>query len=805
MNGPRTLVLLPALVLLIAAPARAWQMNPDLNDAVLQVSTELFDPIVVGDGVGGMLASSIEYDAVANRVHLTVARTGSDGTPLWGLAGRRIAELTFETALRTWIVPDGSGGAFVAAFYRPSGALLFQTYVFRVDANGNPVDDVRVSGSTVEDFEPYLASDGLGGVIVVIAVNGGTTAVDLVAHRFDTELKRIWPTSGITVCSAAGDQFEVDIAPDGSGGAFLTWLDQRNGSLGDVFASRLLADGSLPWIPNGNSLAATSARESRPVIAADGLGGAVLAWRSDQIESLGDVRVARLRSDGFPAYTQWMTNGDNLIVTDISIDSDGAGGSFVTWTRSVVGSSTPPPQIRAQYVSADGFGRWGSEGVQPAPSSSSQFASAVAADGTGAAVVVFNDDRAGSGLYAQRLDRNGLRTWDFAGIAVATGPGGPQETSLSVLDDGSVLVGWRDNRTGRLGTYAQRVDTWGLTGDPSPTITTVIDHPQDQGGRLIAEWTASDRDTRSERLVEDYVVWRRLASVGQARGIESSSSFELEVEHVVRATALAPDLVASMLISGWEYVTTVEAARLPAYSATIPSYGNLVNGIGPMTEVMVLARGCCGPTFDSLPASGISTDDLAPSAPLARSATPVDATVEIAWSPAPEPTPDLREYLVYRGASADFPISAGVLVGASSDTTITEPDPGSGTWYYRVTAVDVNDNESVPSNGVVLERLTGVDGPSVARTRLVGNQPNPFNPTTELRFELARSSDVRLEVFDTRGRRVVTLLATSMEAGAHTLRWDGRADDGSPISSGTYFARLLTADGVHTHKMVLAK
>ncbi len=92
-----------------------------------------------------------------------------------------------------------------------------------------------------------------------------------------------------------------------------------------------------------------------------------------------------------------------------------------------------------------------------------------------------------------------------------------------------------------------------------------------------------------------------------------------------------------------------------------------------------------------------------------------------------------------------------------------------------------------------------------ARTALLGNRPNPFNPATEIRFALAEPGPVRLEVFDLMGRRLVSLIAADLEAGIHTARWNGRDGADRPVASGTYFYRLTTSDTRSTGKMLLIK
>jgi hypothetical protein len=85
------------------------------------------------------------------------------------------------------------------------------------------------------------------------------------------------------------------------------------------------------------------------------------------------------------------------------------------------------------------------------------------------------------------------------------------------------------------------------------------------------------------------------------------------------------------------------------------------------------------------------------------------------------------------------------------------------------------------------------------------NHPNPFNPTTEIRFTLPRAAGASLMVFDVAGRRVVELVAGHRDAGDHVVRWDGRDHTGHAVSSGVYFYQLRTGDQIAVRRMLLIK
>ena len=85
------------------------------------------------------------------------------------------------------------------------------------------------------------------------------------------------------------------------------------------------------------------------------------------------------------------------------------------------------------------------------------------------------------------------------------------------------------------------------------------------------------------------------------------------------------------------------------------------------------------------------------------------------------------------------------------------------------------------------------------------NYPNPFNPTTTLRFDLPEISDVRLTIFNMLGQKVKTYNMESTPAGYHALKWNATNDYGKPVSAGIYLYQIQAGEYISTKKMVLLK
>jgi hypothetical protein len=89
---------------------------------------------------------------------------------------------------------------------------------------------------------------------------------------------------------------------------------------------------------------------------------------------------------------------------------------------------------------------------------------------------------------------------------------------------------------------------------------------------------------------------------------------------------------------------------------------------------------------------------------------------------------------------------------------------------------------------------------------LSANYPNPFNPSTKLSFSIPRGENVFLQIFDSHGRLVSTIVnGTHMNPGSYEFTWDAANNAVMPLSSGTYYVRLVAGKFVQTRKMMLMK
>ena len=146
--------------------------------------------------------------------------------------------------------------------------------------------------------------------------------------------------------------------------------------------------------------------------------------------------------------------------------------------------------------------------------------------------------------------------------------------------------------------------------------------------------------------------------------------------------------------------------------------------------------------------------------------------------------------------------ASAVVIGYTSETGLdVSAAPAS---YYHVTTTGFAGNESGEST---ISGGTAVDGQDdiPARFALSAKVPNPFNPTTLIRFDLPAACKVRLVVYEVTGRQVCCLVEGEMPAGIHRVRWQGSDDQDRPGSSGVYLYRIEAGDFRDAKRMVLVR
>lgn len=164
-------------------------------------------------------------------------------------------------------------------------------------------------------------------------------------------------------------------------------------------------------------------------------------------------------------------------------------------------------------------------------------------------------------------------------------------------------------------------------------------------------------------------------------------------------------------------------------------------------------------------------------------------------------------------------LDSGVVVGDNG--TIRFTTNGGETWFtnsyfnspstrnYKsvscmnkstATSLALADSIHIVSNDPITTGIQNISSELPEKFCLSQNYPNPFNPNTKIRFQISKTADVKLEVYDVRGKQIETLVNQELRTGTYEVDFNG-----NKYSSGIYFYKIFTSDFIETRKMMLVK
>ena len=473
---------------------------------------------VVSDGAAGLIMAW--QDGRSTDTDIYAQRVDTSGATQWGNNGLGVCTESGNQE-RPCLDSDGSGGSVIGwsdARDSDGGADIFAQRVNNAGsaqwtAGGEPVS---LRGDD-RDY-PKACSDGSGGAIITWEEDRGNYW-NIYAQRIDPSGNPLWDGRGVVICDTWTLEFrEPFIVADGSGGAVICWADERNGTMSDIYAQRVDANGNTLWTEDGVEVATAPAVGTDflrdPCITTDGSGGAIIAWDWNTL-STDDIYAQRVNgADGSIMWPVGLPSSDGIAICDESdhdsfepaIISDESGGAIVTWNDGRGAGNA----IYAQKVDENGNFPWGDNdgtyvgtaslaaepqltpdeagGAIIAWRSSAGYPAAakidsdgnndwitllslegsplvlvvVVGDGSGGAIAAWEDNRGADWqVYAQRVDNTGSRMWGDDAVRIAAS--GDSQSDIRMISDGhnGAIVAWRDERdfgTTEYDIYAQRVD-----------------------------------------------------------------------------------------------------------------------------------------------------------------------------------------------------------------------------------------------------------------------------------------------------------------------------------------------------------
>ncbi len=514
------------------------------------------------------------------------------------------------------------------------------------------------------------------------------------------------PTMNVPVCTAPGAAGFRRAVSDGSGGLLVAWTDTRSDSA-DIYAQRMTGGGVAAWVSNGVLVCGGLNDQDQAAVIGDGAGGAIVAWRDMRAGPTGDLYAQHVTASGSLA---WPLGGIEVCgavneQANPVLVPDGFGGAIVIWEDNRSGVA-----IYAQRLRSDGQVMWATDGVRLSNATSPQFEPNACTDGAGGAIVVWaQQSNNGYDVAAQSVDNAGFKRWGVSGVLVCAAVGNQVNAQLAPDGAGGAVLGWEDYRAGAADIYAQRINVFGLphfSANGLPVCTVVGDQrwPQlasDGAGGAILAW-------QDERAGEADIYAQRWSGSSGARLWSTAGVIVCNATGAQQFPSITRDGGGGAILT-WEDMRTgasdIYAQRLDPLGARRWMAGGLAVSSAP------------GSQYQPVVAPG------------------EDSVAVIVW--------------------------------------VDQRSGGSDLYAQRVPFV-----------------ITLDAAPELPASVSLSAAPEPVRERTELSFDLPRAGRAELVVHDAAGRRVRTLLRASVVPGRQRVAWDGRDDQGAALPGGVYFARV---------------
>ncbi|MDR9459680.1 MAG: hypothetical protein RI591_05985, partial [Dehalococcoidia bacterium] len=329
--------------------------------------------------------------------------------------------------------------------------------------SSDPSENTAVCIASDDQEAPVIVSDGSGGAIITWEDQRSGTDWDIYAQRVDSSGIPQWTANGVAVCTASDNNQHPAVVSDGAGGIIITWFDYRSGTDWDIYAQRVDSSGIPQWTTDGVAICTASNSQLWHEIVSDGSGGAIIVWQ-DYRGGNTDIYAQWVNPSGVP---QWTANGVAVCTAQGDqwmsvVVADGEGGAIVTWSDNRSGLYS---DIYAQRVNPSGVPQWTANGVAICTASDGQWGPTIVSDGSGGAIISWEDYRGDTydDIYAQRVNPSGVPQWTANGVAVCTAQGNQEYHAVVSDGSGGAFITWQDERSdSEWHIYAQRFDTLGL-------------------------------------------------------------------------------------------------------------------------------------------------------------------------------------------------------------------------------------------------------------------------------------------------------------------------------------------------------
>jgi len=262
------------------------------------------------------------------------------------------------------------------------------------------------------------------------------------------------------ICVMPDTQYNVQVVSDANEGAYIAWEDKRSGRW-RIYIQYVNERGIPQWTTNGIPVCNDTVYQKYFDMQYDGNGGVFLVWE-DRRFNRNSIFAQRINSSG---NLLWGDEGLNVFDSlhsyypkILSLN----GNAIISWHSYYSGGFAA--EMYVQKINSSGSKLWGNNGKRLTSQSNDQWYGEIISGGNDNAIVIWNDERTGYGIYAQKIDGNGNTLWTTNGVLVSnTSPYYRTEPKAVYNGSGGAIIAWQNQMSqfGPYHIYAQHINSAG--------------------------------------------------------------------------------------------------------------------------------------------------------------------------------------------------------------------------------------------------------------------------------------------------------------------------------------------------------
>jgi hypothetical protein len=692
---------------------------------------------------------------------------------------------------------DGTNGAFITWSDDRNGDN--DIFVTHINAAGfvSPANGTRIGDNTagISQRNPEIVNDGALGAIIAYEQMSPTNGWDIFAQRIDASCTIQWIGGGVPACIAAYDQLNPKLANDAIGSAVIVWEDFVNSANFDIYAQRVASvppTGAIQWAAGGVLVKGGAYDQLKPVIATVAPNTTVIVWQDFSNGTNFDIYAKKISGTTTPTF-DWggapyyavgvpvctLQGGTNQINPQIVIDNND-GGVIIVWQddRNLIASGE---DIYANHL--DSAGSFKGEGVTNGYGictfTGDQTMPKLANNSPNDVVFAWMDTRdwltLGYDIYTLGVEAPG-HTYFIESHDVLTPAG--TDLGAEILFNGASFP-----------TPIHTSYTFGLDGNEPllAGIYTVI-HP-DYAGWVPVSVTITDID-------QDYTT--NFLGIRYILNVTSTPTSQGILKDTVDLGVLTNSTFYNSNVAALTGDYTLEAA--PDGFIWVPSDIDVIAGdfnVGNNYTYTINFE----LTPETLPVEFTSFRAIATS----------EYFVNLFWTTQTET--NLSGYYVYRNTESDIGSSirvSGIIsatnTSQSTNYNYTDREVEAGnTYYYWLQALDLNGVVNFHGPISVLLDDSTITPVVPGKTCILPVYPNPFNPTTNIPYQIKTPETVTISIYNNKGQLVRSFSRNHAAAGVFNVSFDGRNSNGKPLACGVYTCIMKAGQYNSTTKMVLLR